>query len=194
MTLFNNISNNDNNPNQGKLLISEPFLNDPYFGRAVVLLTEHNESGSLGFILNKPIELNLADVIDDFPEFNGKVYLGGPVKRNNLFFIHTLGKKIDDSVEIIPGLFWGGNFDMVKSLISCKVIQDNEIRFFAGYSGWAPQQLTQEIKDQSWFVGNPQVDLIMKDEPGNQLWSHLLKDMGKEYAIIANFPVDPSLN
>ena len=180
-------------PKQGKILISEPFLHGPYFQRAVVLLTEHNKNGSSGLILNKPIDLKLNDAIEDFPFYSGQVYLGGPVNKNNLFFLHTLGEKIEESEEIIPGLFWGGNFDTVRKLIAQNKIQDNELRFFAGYSGWEPRQLHKEIEEQSWIVGNAKTNFIMNTNK-NTMWSDALKNMGTEYAILANFPMDPSLN
>ena len=181
-------------PKKGKLLISEPFLHGPYFQRSVVLLTEHNKNGSSGLILNKPIDLKLKEAIEDFPAYSGQVYLGGPVNKNNLFFLHTLGEEIEESEEILPGLFWGGNFERVKALIAQKKVKDNELRFFAGYSGWEPKQLHQEIEEQSWIVGNTKAEFIMNVDKVSSMWSDALKNMGSEYAILANFPVDPNLN
>ncbi len=182
------------NPGQGKLLISEPFLHDPYFQRSVILLTEYSpETGASGLILNKPIDLSLNDGLTDFPPYDGQVYLGGPIHKDNLFFVHTLGEKVEDCVEIIAGLYWGGNFEIIKSLIASNQISENEIRFFAGYSGWEPQQLEREIDDQAWIVTNVDVHQIMNTR-NDAMWSEVLKKMGTEYAILANFPVDPSLN
>lgn len=194
MTMFNPVNLNTIPPEQGRILISEPFMNDPYFSRSVVLITEHTDTGSLGLILNKPVSISLNEVLDDFPEYSGKIYLGGPVRKNNLFFIHTLGDKIPGSIEISHGLFWGGDFETVKTLISCNVIKDNEIRFFAGYSGWTPDQLSQEITERNWFVSKATPNLLLNQEEGNTKWSHILRDMGHEFAVMANFPVDPNLN
>jgi putative transcriptional regulator len=181
-------------PHKGALLISEPFLHDPYFQRSVILLTEYSpETGSTGLILNKPIDLSLNDGLSDFPPYDGQVYLGGPIHKDNLFFIHSLGEKVEDSVEIIPGLFWGGNFETIKYLIASNQIQDNEIRFFAGYSGWEPFQLEREIEEQAWIVTQADPNIIM-NTGNDSMWSEVLKQMGTEYAILANFPVDPSLN
>lgn len=180
-------------PQQGRVLISEPFLNDAYFKRTVVLLAEHNEKGTFGFILNKPMDVKLNEAISDFPKYTNALYFGGPVNKDQLFYLHTLGDQIDESIEIMPGLFWGGNFETVKALLSKKKIKKDEIRFFAGYSGWEPGQLDNEMKEKSWIVCEAGVKEIMSGNTGN-LWREILRSMGKEYAILANFPEDPSLN
>jgi putative transcriptional regulator len=180
-------------PDKGTLLISEPFFTDPFFKRSVVLLIEHNEEGTLGFILNKPIDINLNEALDGFPDFNAKVYFGGPVRRDNLYYVHTLGEKLPGSYEVSPGLYWGGNFDILKSLINSGSVNEHDIRFFVGYSGWEPNQLDSEMNEQSWLVANSKIDYVMSEHADN-LWGSILKDMGKQYAILANFPEDPSLN
>jgi putative transcriptional regulator len=194
MALNDYNSGNRINSLKGKLLISEPFLHDPYFQRSVVLMTEYDPLlGATGLILNKPIDLSLNDGLTDFPPYDGQVYLGGPVHKDNLFFIHTLGDKIEDSIEIMPGLFWGGNFETIKQLISSYQIDHNEIRFFAGFSGWETTQLEKEIEEQAWIVTDASPNLIMNTND-DKMWSEVLKRMGAEYAILANFPLDPSLN
>jgi len=180
-------------PAQGKLLLSEPFQRDLYFKRTVVLLAEHNEKGSIGFILNKPIDLKLNDALSDFPEYNGLLYFGGPVNKNQLFYIHTLGEEIDGSLQIGNGLYWGGNFDTVRTLIDLKKVEPNQIRFFVGYSGWEPRQLEQELNEKAWIVSPAKAQQIMANDT-RQLWGNVLKTMGPDYAIMANFPEDPALN
>src|ERR1700741_774928 len=107
----------DKCPEQGKLLISEPFLTDPYFRRSVILLSEHTDKGTTGFILNKPTEFRLNEVISDFPDFNVPVNFGGPIKNDTLHYIHKLGDKLQGSHMIVPGIYWGGDFEMLKTLI-----------------------------------------------------------------------------
>ena len=102
------IKTNNIKPGRGKILISEPLLMDYYFKRSVVLLAEHNDEGSFGVIMNKPLAVKLNEVVKDFPEFDSEIYLGGPVQSDSLFFIHTLGDKIEGSQEIIEGIYWGG--------------------------------------------------------------------------------------
>ena len=112
-------------PEQGTLLISEPFLRDIYFRRSVILLAEHNSEGSFGLIINKPLDIKLNEVIQDFPDFNTNVYIGGPVQTDRLFVLHTLGGKITKSRKIMEGLYWGGKIDIIKSMIEDKKINEN---------------------------------------------------------------------
>jgi putative transcriptional regulator len=180
-------------PSPGKLLIAEPFLDDPYFKRSVVLLTEHNENGSIGFILNKPIEIKLKDAVGELPPIDSNIHLGGPVARETLHFLHTEGEQIDGSLEIMKGLFWGGNFETLKKLIEQDKIKPESIKFFVGYSGWEPEQLDKELKLNSWIVLDGDLNNIMKRNTTN-LWKDILKEMGKEFAVIAEFPNDPTMN
>ena len=97
-------------PSKGKILIAEPsILNDDSFNRSVILLSEHNESGSVGFILNKPSPYTIKDLL---PEINSslKIYFGGPVSENNLYFVHKVPELIPDSIEITNGIYWAGDF------------------------------------------------------------------------------------
>ncbi|MCG3164682.1 MAG: hypothetical protein POELPBGB_00441 [Bacteroidia bacterium] len=181
------------NPAAGKLLIAEPFMDDPYFKRSVVLLTEHNENGTIGFILNKPIEIKLKDAVGELPPIDSNIHLGGPVARETLHFLHTEGQLIDGSLEIIQGLFWGGNFETLKKLIEQDRIKPESVKFFVGYSGWEPKQLDKELKLNSWIVLDGNINDIMKRNTAN-LWKDILKGLGNEFAVIAEFPNDPTMN
>jgi putative transcriptional regulator len=180
-------------PTAGRLLISEPSLQDFYFRKSVILLAEHNEDGSFGIIVNKPVEVRLNEVVSDFPDFPARVFLGGPVKTDSLFFIHTCPEKIADSMRILDGIYWGGDIEQVLGLIIKKTINPEEIRFFIGYSGWAPHQLELEMEKSSWVVSKVTADLLIKGEP-ESLWPNMMKSMGGEYPLWANFPVDPNWN
>lgn len=179
-------------PSRGKLLISEPFLSDPCFKRTVILLSEHNEEGTTGFILNKPTDLSLNDGVQDFPEFDVPLYFGGPVHTDILHYIHKV-PNIEGCKEIIPGLYWGGNIEQLKVLMDTGQIKPGEIRFYAGYSGWMPNQLNSEIREKSWIISPVNVSVALNYNPAS-MWSEVLKSMGKEFAIIAGFPEDPGLN
>jgi putative transcriptional regulator len=182
------------NPSQGKFLLAEPFLEDPYFKRSVIYLVEHTEKGSLGFILNKPIDLKINNALVGFPDYKESLYLGGPVQRDQLYFLHRLGNRIANSIEIAEGIFWGGDFDAVKELIESHAIQADEIRFFVGYAGWTSSQLEDEIKSKSWIVAEAKPDQVF-DHDIKGLWSQVMKSIGgKEFAIMSNFPEDPNLN
>ncbi len=187
------IKTNNIKPGKGKLLISEPFLLDYYFKRSVVLLAEHNEEGSFGIIMNKPVSAKFNEIVKNFPEFNAQLYLGGPVKNDSLFFIHTLGDRIEGSLEIIDGLYWGGNIEAIREMITLNILNPADIRFYIGYSGWTANQLDAELKRNSWVVSRAKVEQLLNTQP-NKLWSLTLQNLGKEYALWTNFPSDPSMN
>ena len=124
---------NENIAEKGRILISEPFLSDNYFRRSIVYLTEHNEEGSLGFVLNKPLEMKVGEIVNDFPEADFSVSVGGPVSTNTVHFIHTLGKRVPDSVPVTDGIFWGGDFDALPDPAGhVGFLPDPGVEFLAG--------------------------------------------------------------
>jgi len=183
----------DIKPVKGTLLLSEPFLKDFYFSRSVVLLAEHNNDGSFGLIINKPIKVRLNEIVDNFPAFETNLFLGGPVKTDSLFVMHTLGNRIENSYRIMPGLYWGGNMDVIKNMIEDKKISNEDIRFYIGYSGWESKQLDRELEEKSWVLTTAKSKGILF-EPPEDMWSNYLKTLGKEYAQWVNYPADPILN
>ncbi|HCQ29244.1 MAG TPA: hypothetical protein DIU39_03095 [Flavobacteriales bacterium] len=179
-------------PKKGRVLLAEPLMQDPFFKRSVVLLTEYEENGAFGFILNKPTDIRLDEVLPDFPEFDTTVYLGGPVENDKLFYIHNQGEYIDGSVKIKNNLYWAGNFDQLKEMIENQQIFPNEIKFFLGYSGWGKKQLDMELKRESWLVDDiSEEDIIRSDK---DLWYKVLQKKGGKYKMLANFPENPSWN
>jgi putative transcriptional regulator len=190
--LRNTMKNPIIKPHQGVILISEPSLRDFYFRQSVVLLAEHNEDGSFGIIINKPIETRLNEVLKDFTDLDIPIYLGGPVKTDSIFFIHTK-ENVGKSLKILDGLYWGGDIDAIREMLEMRLIKENEIRFFIGYAGWNPKQLDREILEKSWVLSHTSVDEIINMHP-EKLWPGYLKSMGSDYAIWANFPADPSFN
>ena len=134
------MGNLDTDLKKGDLLVSQPFMIDGNFRRTVVYLTEYNRKGALGFILNRPLDYKVEDLVLEFPEFNDHAYFGGPVATNTIHYIHKAGHILDESVEINEGIFWGGDFEKLKSLIANKLITEKDIRFYVGYSGWSAGQ------------------------------------------------------
>ena len=187
------IKANNIKPERGRILISEPLLNDYYFSRSVILLAEHNEEGSFGIIMNKPLDVGFNEVVKDFPKFGGDIFLGGPVKSDSLFYIHTLGDMVENSYEIIDGLYWGGETKIIKDMIVSGHIKSNQIRFFLGYSGWNPNQLEEELKRNSWVVSNTNSDFLLNVDY-NLLWEKSLINLDKDYKIWTKFPTNPNFN
>lgn len=181
------------NVKKGDVLLSEPFLGDPYFRRKVILICENNEDGAFGFILNNYIEIELDRIVSEMPRFDTRISVGGPVKNGNLFYLHTLGNQIPESIEVTSGVYMGGDYSKIKTLMSEGKIGPDEIRFFVGYSGWAPNQLSGELKEKSWFVSRIDKRSIMSTHDP-ELWRTILASMGGKYAQISRLPRDPSLN
>jgi putative transcriptional regulator len=184
---------NDKKAEKGRILISEPFLSDTYFKRSVVFLTEHNDEGSVGFVLNKPIDLKLQDVLQDFPETDSGVSIGGPVNTNTVHYIHTLGKKLPESIQVTNKIWWGGSFDVLKEMAFAGAIKSHELRFFLGYSGWSPNQLDNELKENAWLIGEISDKMIMTGIQGD-FWNEVLIKMQNKYKVWANFPENPGMN
>lgn len=178
---------------KGRLLIAEPFMSDPYFKRSVVLLTKHKKDGSLGFILNSPLNITVNDILRDFPEFDAQIFMGGPVQTDSLFYIHTQGEVITDSEHIADNLYWSGDFEQLKQLVIDQQIFPNEIMFFVGYSGWDYPQIKNEVKNNSWIISDTS-EYTIADFNQTDFWKIALQKMGPKHAILSNFPEDPSLN
>lgn len=171
----------------GQILLSEPFMIDPYFRRAVVLLCEHHEQGSLGFILNKSIDIQVNDLISDFPAFEAEVFYGGPVQTDTLHYIHNVGDLLDDSLQVSNGVWWGGDFDKLKVLITTDLIKPENIRFFVGYSGWSSGQLGEEMETGSWMTAPMDANYLFKTKP-QEMWSKVMYNKGNRYEVLADMP------
>ncbi len=177
----------------GKLLLSEPFMLDENFSRTVVLICEHDlENGTMGLILNKPVKIQLNEVVPSLPPFAGKVYLGGPVGTDTMQFLHRLGEKIEGSVELADGLFWGGNFEQIKLLIENNNVQADDIAFYIGYSGWGAEQLQVELESNSWIISQVEASNVFQYK--ETIWRDVLRNMGGIYETMAGYPENPILN
>ncbi len=179
---------------KGSLLIAEPFMLDPNFKRSVILVCDHHPDGSFGFILNKPLKMNVADLVVSFPEFDSEAYYGGPVQTNSLHYIHTLGDLLPDGQEVLPGLFWGGDYEQLKFLIGSGLVQPNQIRFFVGYAGWDAMQLQEEMQSGSWILAPGDVNYVFSRRTKNSLWTRALANLGDHYAVIGQMPDAMVLN
>jgi putative transcriptional regulator len=180
-------------PKRGRLLISEPLSQDLFFTRSIVLLTEYSEEGSFGFVLNKLSEYNLSKLFEEDFTFNPIVNYGGPVGTETVHFLHTMGDIIENSRQITDNLFWGGNFDIVKDMAKLGALNDKEIRFFIGYSGWAPKQLEDELKQNLWLISESNNDIIFNTRSKDD-WKNILTKLDDRYKLWANVPENPSFN
>jgi putative transcriptional regulator len=180
-------------PERGRLLVSEPYLADPYFRRTVVLLCDHSEEGSFGFVLNRQMDMDVSDLMENLPPLGSRVSIGGPVQSGNLFYLHTLGARIEGSVEVVDGVHMGGDYEQLRAVLATDPKLAKHVRFFVGYAGWGSAQLDKELDERSWLVSRADKRRIMNVRIAD-LWADTLRGMGKAYAPLANFPEDPSLN
>ncbi len=185
---------NGHSPTQGSLLIAEPFITDPIFERSVIMLCEHHEEGSMGLILNNKSHFFLSDIFTSINKTSFPLYIGGPVEETGLFFLHRSYNKILSGIHVYDDIYWGGDFDYVLELINDGILSPDEIKFFLGYAGWSPRQLTTELETNSWAVHNSYDTSLAFIHDGEYLWKQSLISLGPKYAHVANFPKTPFLN
>ena len=181
-------------PGMGTLLIAEPFLKDPNFIRTVILMCRHTgEEGSFGFVLNKIYHQTLDELIPELESFEYPVYTGGPVQMDTLHYIHQYPDLLTDAQKISAGIYWGGDFEILKDLIKNKKIETDKIKFFLGYSGWGTGQLEDEINENTWLTVNNTRKIVF-DTTIEEIWKTSLLHLGGKYEMMIHFPTDPQLN
>ncbi len=196
--LFNFNQLNSLSLEKGRILISDPFLNDNYFSNSVILLCELNEKGAFGLVLNHYIDESLSDFMNDFQGEKTdrfKISLGGPVDTDSIYYIHNRPDIIEGSIQIIDDVYLGNgiNFTDLSVLIEEGKIKKNELKFFLGYSGWTAGQLQEELLKNSWFVGNLSTRTLMNYDQ-EDIWKKTLEQMSEKHRVISNFPQNPLLN
>lgn len=180
-------------PEPGILLIADPFLKDPNFMRTVIFLCEHQEEGSFGFVVNKQFEQTLDELMEGFDGQRIPVYYGGPVQMDTIHFLHQYPEKIPGGTQVMKGVYWGGDFNVLADMVKNGEVDFNKVRFFIGYSGWGSGQLTDELKEKSWLTVSATRKLIFHKEPAD-IWKDSLIHLGGGYEMMINFPIDPQLN
>jgi putative transcriptional regulator len=181
-------------PKPGDLLIAEPFMGDPHFDRSVVLLTEHDDQqGSVGFVLNRPTQHTLGELLETELSVTIPVYEGGPVQQNTLHFIHRAPQMIQGGVEVTNDIFWSGDFEQLRLYLQTEYINPGDFRFFLGYSGWGVNQLQSEIEENAWFLTQADQQTVFTTD-SEAFWSAILQKMGGKYRFMANAPRNPRFN
>jgi putative transcriptional regulator len=178
----------------GRLLVAAPVLRDPNFERTVVLVVEHAEEGALGVVLNRPSETDLAAALPRWDAVAAQpsvVFVGGPVAPTAAIGLGTAPAA--DEVEGWRPLFGGiGSIDLEHDPDELAV-PVRDVRVFAGYAGWSPGQLEEEVESGAWYVVDALPDDTCCPQP-DDLWSAVLRRQGGPLALVANFPPDPTLN
>jgi len=173
---------------KGNILIASPnLLFDSFFSKTIILIVDQTQDGYTGFILNKPLQIKIKEVN------NFKIFSGGPVSNDNLYFIYRTEEPIKGSLKIKDDFYWGGNIDEIFKLIEREIIDSNDIRFFIGYSGWDHNQLKNEIKNKNWIVGKNNTGALLKIS-NQKHWKNEMKKLGGEYLLWSESPEDPISN
>ncbi len=197
-----NLNDAQPEPVAGSLLVARPTIGDPCFGRSVILVVEHSNDGTMGLMMNRIINLTASDVLNELFDItltkNGRLplFLGGPVRTDELLFVHDLpqdtlpgGEAIGDS-----GLYIGGNIDTLKRLMMERTDIGQHIRLCVGYSGWEGGQLADELSRHDWVVLDGSSEMMLLTTPYDQLWHNAVQRFGDRYRLWLNWPVDPHLN
>lgn len=180
----------------GKLLVAIPDMADSNFFRSVVFIIEHNASGAMGVILNRPTNENIADFWQGYDAAvtvfqTGNVHLGGPVE-GPVFALHNQFCLSDENV--IDGVYLAAINERLNQLVSSP--EQIKFRVFNSYSGWGPGQLEMELKAGGWLVADTTADDVFR-EPDN-LWKSICERVGNDVISpgIPKFPAggQPGLN
>jgi putative transcriptional regulator len=175
----------------GQLLVASPGLHDPNFRRTVVLVTEHNEDGAAGLVLNRPTEAEVSEVVpqlESLVDDGALIYMGGPVQPNGVL---VLGEFLDPTDAAVP-LFGSLGFPSLETPEEVVPLTTRR-RIFAGYAGWGSGQLEDELAREDWILEQAKNDDAFTEAP-DELWADVLRRKGGIYELVARMPDDPSVN
>lgn len=177
---------------QGRLLVATPSLGDPNFARSVVLVAEHGPDGAMGLILNRPLGVTVREAVPILGEFvadDEAVHQGGPVQPEAVM---ALGDFVDGARAAVIAFGTVGFLpaDADETLDPATVVR---ARVFAGYAGWGPGQLEDELEEEAWVDVPAEIDDCFAEDP-ERLWRVAIRRHGGELAVFALEPDDPSLN
>lgn len=176
---------------KGQLLVAGPSLFDRNFRRAVVLVGEHNDEGSLGVVLNRPTDLLVREVAAPLAPLarpDDRLFMGGPVQPEAAVVLAEFdaaglaGLPVFGSIGFMIGDVPDGTGETVR-----------RARVFAGYAGWGAGQLESEIEEGSWILEQALEEDVFAARP-EELWSAVLRRKGGRYVLLSTMPLDPSSN
>lgn len=177
-------------PSAGDFLVASEVMTDPNFAGSVVLLCEHDEEGSLGLVMNRPLDVKLAELLPDagIESCHAPIYWGGPVKPDALHALKD-GPPGPDAAEVYPGLAFGGQLDDLVDAWQ----NGQELRFFLGYSGWSEGQLEEELSQEAWKVVRARPTDVFAPRP-DALWGQLMSRVHPAWRHLRHQPTHPDLN
>lgn len=161
----------------GRLLVSTPYFNDPFFNHSVVLLTDYEEEHTAGLIINRQLPHNVYDLVNEI-RVEEPIHFGGPVLTEAVFLLHSF-ESCPEASRLLPGVYVGYN-PVLIALIEQHAIANLKYRFLLGYAGWSPGQLEDEIKRNMWVVA-PATQTLVFDTPAEDIWTRTVRRLGKDY-------------
>jgi putative transcriptional regulator len=180
---------------KGIFLVASPALRDPNFRQAVVLLCEHGSEGALGVVVNRPTGMLITEALPHIPILEGQrhvLFSGGPVQQNQVLILYRLVNKPTETHHVFDGVYLGGDESCLERVLTSPAGTEG-FRAYAGYSGWGPGQLENEMKTGSWITLPADPVSVFQKDPAS-VWSDIVRSIGKPYELYAEMPVDPSLN
>lgn len=177
-------------PEVGRFLIATPYFNDTFFNRSVVLLTDVDDNGASGLIINKMLPYSVRRMTSDI-RVDEPCFFGGPVYQEAVFLLHNFsGSK--SSSEIAENVYVGSD-PVLLSLIEHKAMPNLKYKFMSGYAGWSPGQLEEEILNEMWVVAEASYPLIF-NTPHKQIWPNAVQRLGTSFAHWLRLPKILSYN
>ena len=149
------------------LLVARGDLRDPNFADSVVLVMNNLGPAPIGLVVNRPTEIPVARLFPDFKRLaplHDKVYFGGPVDLESVWFLFRAAKPPEHAVQAFAGIYLSSSRDLLQQLLGREKPMDG-LRIFIGHSGWAPGQLEAEIARGAWSLERAQPDAIFKGRP-----------------------------
>ena len=181
---------------RGRLLIAGPTLEDPNFVRAVVLVGEHNDEGALGVVLNRPSDTTVGEAVPDLEDLTGAedpVHVGGPVQPSAVLVLAEYEEPAAAPQLVTGQVGFLALEDEEEQVLDHDDLQLRRARVFAGYAGWGPGQLEDELARDDWIIADSEAEDVF-DEDAATLWSRVLDRQGGHLRLLARMPLDPSAN
>ena len=170
---------------RGVLLIAQESMVDPNFSNTVLLITEYEETGTVGLVLNRPLENPAVEILPQLQELgldSYNLYLGGPVRLNSLRLLVQADAGLDDYYRVVDNIFQITDLRGVQNLLKQEKGQFR-IRLYAGYAGWFPGQLERELLRGGWHLYRSDTSLVFTDDPAS-LWERLIEQMDMQWVMM----------
>ena len=174
----------------GRLLVSTPYFNDPFFNHSVVLLTDYEEEHTAGLIINRQLPHNVHDLVNEI-KVEEPIFFGGPVMTEAVFLLHSF-ESCPEASRLLPGVYVGYN-PVLIAVIEHHAIANLKHKFLLGYAGWSPGQLEDEIRRNMWVVA-PATQSLVFDTPAEDIWTRTVQRLGKPYEHWLKIPKNIAYN